>query len=112
MRKTTYATLPIILLMVFLLQGNAGAQVFRKKIKEENQELRQRVDSLQKALDKLKHESILKDSIAGEMIDVYEENKLKTAASWPRAAMTQLSLAISVLPAASLKNLPQREQDQ
>lgn len=80
MRKTTYATLPIILLMVFLLQGNAGAQVFRKKIKEENQELRQRVDSLQKALDKLKHESILKDSIAGEMIDVYEENKLKTAA--------------------------------
>ncbi len=66
--------------MVFLLQGNAGAQVFRKKIKEENQELRQRVDSLQKALDKLKHESILKDSIAGEMIDVYEENKLKTAA--------------------------------
>ena len=80
MRKTTYATLPVILLMVFLLQGNAGAQVFRKKIKEENQELRQRVDSLQKALDKLKHESILKDSIAGEMIDVYEENKLKTAA--------------------------------
>ena len=32
MRKTTYATLPIILLMVFLLQGNAGAQVFNGSI--------------------------------------------------------------------------------
>ena len=34
MRKTTYATLPIILLMVFLLQGNAGAQVFRSNMGE------------------------------------------------------------------------------
>ncbi len=80
MRKTTYATLPIILLMVFLLQGNAGAQVLRKKVKKENQELRQQVDSLRKALEKLKRESILKDSIADEMIGIYEENKNKTAA--------------------------------
>ena len=89
MRKTTFATLPVILLMLILLQGNAGAQVFRKKIKEENQELRQRVDSLERALEKLKRESILKDSIADEMIDVYEENKLKTAAGLTPEDYTQ-----------------------
>ena len=80
MRKTTFATLSVIMLMFFLLQGNAEAQVFRKKLKEENQELKHQVDSLRKAIEKLKKESLIKDSIAGEMIDVYEENKNRTAA--------------------------------
>ena len=80
MRKTTYATLPIILLMVFLLQGNADAQIFRKKIKEENQELKAQVDSLRKVLEEVRKENRVRDSIADEMIDVYEENRFKTAA--------------------------------
>lgn len=80
MRKTTFATLSVIMLMFFLLQGNADAQVFRKRLKEENQELKHQVDSLRKAIEKLKKESLVKDSIAGEMIDVYEENKNRTAA--------------------------------
>ncbi len=89
MRKTTHATLPIILLLVFLFQGNAGAQVFRRKVKEENRELRLQVDSLRKALDELRRESFLKDSIAGEMINVYEENNLKTAAGLDPEEYTQ-----------------------
>ncbi len=89
MRKTTFATLPVILLVFFLFHGNAGAQVFRKKIKEENRELKLQVDSLRKALDELRRESFLKDSIAGEMINVYEENNLKTAAGLDPEDYTQ-----------------------
>lgn len=80
MRKATYATLTAIVITLLLFQVNAGAQVTRKRLKEENQELRHQVDSLRNALNKLKRESILKDSIAGEMIDVYEENRNRTAA--------------------------------
>ena len=80
MRKATYATLTAIVITLLLFQVNAGAQVTRKRLKEENQELRHQVDSLRDALDRLKRESILKDSIAGEMIDVYEENRNRTAA--------------------------------
>ncbi len=80
MRKTALATLTVTLLMAFLCQGNATAQTTRKKLIEENKVLKDRVDSLRKALDKVTKESILKDSIADEMIGIYEENKFKTAA--------------------------------
>ena len=80
MRKAIYAALTTTLLLFFLCQGNADAQIFRKRLKEENKELKHQVDSLRKALDELRKESILNDSIAGEMIDIYEENRFKTAA--------------------------------
>ena len=64
MRRTTFAALTLTLLLSFLLQGNAEAQIFKKKLKEENLELRNQIDSLQKVLDKLRKESLLKDSIA------------------------------------------------
>lgn len=80
MRRTTFAALTLTLLLSFLLQGNAEAQIFKKKLKEENLELRNQIDSLQKVLDKLRKESLLKDSIADEMIGIYEENRFKTAA--------------------------------
>ena len=81
MRRATHVILPVIVLsMLFLFSGNADAQIFRSRAKKENKELRHQVDSLTKALDKLKKEGILKDSIAGEMIGIYEENRFKTAA--------------------------------
>ena len=89
MRKTTFATLSVILLVFFLFQENAGAQVFRRKVKEENRELKLQVDSLRKALDEIRRESFLKDSIAAEMINVYEENNLKTAAGLDPEDYTQ-----------------------
>jgi len=90
MRRTTFAMLPIMLFLAFLLQGNARAQIFmNKKLRKENIELKSRVDSLRKALDKLKNDKILKDSIADEMIDIYEENKYKTAAGLDPEDYTQ-----------------------
>jgi membrane-bound lytic murein transglycosylase D len=80
MRRTTFATLAVILVLSFLFQGNAEAQIFRNKLRKENQALKTRVDSLREALDKLKSDKVLKDSIADEMIGVYEENKFRTAA--------------------------------
>ena len=67
-------------LLAFASQGSAEAQIFRKKIKEENRTLKNQVDSLRKVLDEIKKENRLRDSIADEMIDVYEENQFKTAA--------------------------------
>ena len=80
MRRSLHTALIATLLLVFLSLGDAKAQIFKKKIKEENQELKVQVDSLKKELDKLKRESILKDSIADEMIGIYEENNVRTAA--------------------------------
>ncbi len=56
------------------------AQGTRQKLKKENQELRNEVDSLKKAMEKLRKEKLVKDSIAKEMIGIYEENEDKSAA--------------------------------
>ena len=80
MRRTTYTITALLCLLMFAFQENADAQIFRKKIKEENQELKAQVDSLRKVLDEVRKENRLRDSIADEMIDVYEENRFKTAA--------------------------------
>ena len=75
--------------MTFLFQGSAEAQIFKNKLKRENQELRARVDSLKKALTELKEASQHKDSIADEMIGVYEENTVRTAAGLSPEDYTQ-----------------------
>ena len=80
MRRTTYTITALLCLLMFAFQENADAQIFKKKIKEENQELKAQVDSLLKVLDEVRKENRLRDSIADEMIDVYEENRFKTAA--------------------------------
>lgn len=80
MRRTTYTITALLCLLMFAFQENADAQIFKKKIKEENQELKAQVDSLRKVLDEVRKENRLRDSIADEMIDVYEENRFKTAA--------------------------------
>lgn len=79
MRITTHATLSAIAVIFFLFQADSYAQVSRKRLKEENRELRQQIDSLRKAVGRLQNESLLKDSIASEMIDVYEKNRSRTA---------------------------------
>ncbi|MBQ2150963.1 MAG: lytic transglycosylase domain-containing protein, partial [Bacteroidales bacterium] len=56
------------------------AQGTRQKLKKENQELRNEVDSLKKAMEKLRKEKLVKDSLAKEMIGIYEENEDKSAA--------------------------------
>ena len=79
MRRSIHTALIATVLLFLTCLEDANAQIFRKKVKEENLELKAQVDSLKKELDKLRRESILKDSIADEMIGIYEENKVKTA---------------------------------
>lgn len=89
MSKPSQAALSLTLLLTFLFQGSAEAQIFKNKLKRENQELRARVDSLKKALTELKEASQHKDSIADEMIGIYEENTVRTAAGLSPEDYTQ-----------------------
>ena len=50
------------------------------RIKDENQKLRARIDSLQAELEKYRSELAYTDSIASEMLDLYAENEDKSAA--------------------------------
>jgi membrane-bound lytic murein transglycosylase D len=74
--------LTIIFLTAAMLIAPASmhAQGTRQKLKKENQELRNEVDSLKKAMEKLRKEKLVKDSLAKEMIGIYEENEDKSAA--------------------------------
>jgi membrane-bound lytic murein transglycosylase D len=74
--------LTIIFLTAAMLVAPASmhAQGTRQKLKKENQELRNEVDSLKKAMEKLRKEKLVKDSLAKEMIGIYEENEDKSAA--------------------------------
>ena len=70
-----------------LISGNATATVqeqqrkderSRLKLKEQNRMLQEMVDSLQLELERCKSELQYTDSIAGEMMAVYEENQVKS----------------------------------
>ena len=65
---------------MLIAPASMHAQGTRQKLKKENQELRNEVDSLKKAMEKLRKEKLVKDSIAKEMIGIYEENEDKSAA--------------------------------
>lgn len=60
--------------------SSAFAQVTKQKLRKENEELKHEVDSLKKAMEKLRKEKLEKDSIANEMIGIFEENEDKSAA--------------------------------
>ena len=66
--------------MLLLLPGGADAQVFRNRLRTENDSLRAQIDSLKKTIEILQHDILLKDSIANEMLGIYEENEDKSAA--------------------------------
>ena len=66
---------------MFLLPSGADAQVFKNnKLKRENDSLRLQIDSLKRAIEELRQDNLLKDSLANEMLDIYEENEDKGAA--------------------------------
>ena len=70
-----------------LIAGNAAAadnqrkdERTRSKLKEQNKRLQEMVDSLQFELERCKSDLHYTDSLAGEMLAVYEENEDKSAA--------------------------------
>lgn len=80
MNRKTLTTILLAAAMLTFLPSGASAQVTKQKLKKENQELRNEVDSLKKAMEKLRKEKLAKDSLAKEMIGIYEENEEKSAA--------------------------------
>lgn len=67
--------------MLFLIPWGADAQVFRNKLKAENDSLKTEIDSLKKVIELLKQDILLKDSLANEMLGIYEENEARST-SW------------------------------
>jgi hypothetical protein len=74
------------LMTAFLIAGNAAGSTpdqqqkderTRLKLKEQNRRLQELVDSLQYELERCKSDLHYTDSIAGEMMAVYEENEAK-----------------------------------
>lgn len=80
MKKITHAVIFITTVLVLLQPLDAAGQVSRKRLQQENRQLQSQVDSLRKELAKARRESAEKDSIANEMIGIYEENRFRTAA--------------------------------
>ncbi len=80
MKRKTLITLSLAVFLLFPFPGEAGAQLIRSKLKKENSELKSQVDSLKKTIEELRNDIILKDSIANEMLGIYEENEDKSAA--------------------------------
>ena len=67
--------------LMLLSPSGVQAQVFKNnRLKKENDSLRLHIDSLMRVIDALREENLLKDSIANEMLDIYEENEDKGAA--------------------------------
>ena len=67
--------------LMFLIPSGVQAQVFKNnRLKKENDSLRMHIDSLQRVIEALREENMLKDSITNEMLDIYEENEDKGAA--------------------------------
>ena len=79
MNRKTLTTLFLAMAML-TFPAVLSAQGTKQKLKKENQELKQEVDSLKKAMEKLRKEKLAKDSLANEMIGIYEENEDKSAA--------------------------------
>ena len=74
--------LSFVLALAFpaLAQGQTGLEkLFRNKYKEENKELKARIDSMSKVIEDLKNDIHLKDSLAVEMLQIYEENEERSA---------------------------------
>ncbi len=80
MKKITHAVIFITTVLLLLQPLDAAGQVSRKRLQQENRQLQSQVDSLRKELAKARRESAEKDSIANEMIGIYEENRFRTAA--------------------------------
>ena len=79
-RKNLIKIFLITALMTFLPVTGSAQVLIRGKLKKENDSLKVQIDSLKKAIEELRQDILLKDSIANEMLDIYEENEDKSAA--------------------------------
>ncbi len=79
-RKNLIKIVLITALMTFLPVTGSAQVLIRGKLKKENDSLKVQIDSLKKAIEELRQDILLKDSIANEMLDIYEENEDKSAA--------------------------------
>ena len=81
MKMNTLHKICLASVLMLLLPLGAEAQIVTKsKVKKENEDLKTRIDSLQQVIEQLKAEMLLKDSLANEMLDIYEENEDKGGA--------------------------------
>ena len=78
--RLLFLALIFALLPIRIHAQTKKGSIFRNKYKEENKELKARIDSLLKTIDDLHKDIILKDSLAQEMLSIYEENEDKSAA--------------------------------
>ena len=78
--RILFLALIFALLPIRIHAQTKKGSIFRNKYKEENKELKARIDSLLKTIDDLHKDIILKDSLAQEMLSIYEENEDKSAA--------------------------------
>ena len=77
MKRKTSLVLSLVIAFLAVSASVADAQVFRDRMRKENETLKLQVDSLKKALDSLRQDNLLKDSLANEMLEIYEENQAK-----------------------------------
>ena len=85
MKRNVSAILLLALALVLTFPESLSGQerkgkFFWNRHKIENQELRSKIDSMSVIIDSLRKDIVLKDSLAKEMLSIYEENEGKSAA--------------------------------
>ena len=86
MKSNLTRILSITLALALLIPSVSQAQVRlpkfgeKQRLRKENDELRTRIDSLRMVIDELNNDILLRDSIANEMLVIYEENDDRSAA--------------------------------
>ncbi|MBR7004790.1 MAG: transglycosylase SLT domain-containing protein [Bacteroidales bacterium] len=80
MKRKILILLSMAAVLPFLFPTGVQAQVFKNKTKKENDSLRVQLDSLKRVIEELRQDILLKDSVANEMLGIYEENEDKGAA--------------------------------
>lgn len=80
MKRKILILLSMAAVLLFLFPTGVQAQVFKNKTKKENDSLRVQLDSLKRVIEELRQDILLKDSVANEMLGIYEENEDKGAA--------------------------------
>ena len=85
MKRKSLTLSLLTLALALAIPSTAGGQtikgkIFRNRHKEENVTLRARIDSMGAVIGELRKEIALKDSLAREMLSIYEENDRRSAA--------------------------------
>ena len=91
MKRKILILLSIAAVLLFLFPTGVQAQVFKNKTKKENDSLRVQLDSLKRVIEELRQDILLKDSVANEMLGIYEENEDKGAAGQRTTVLKSLT---------------------